>query len=144
MPSRKTGEITMKSYVHTAISMLICVSFPVAAEEFEFVADDHSKQTKLCVAAASNDLVALKRSIRSLRRSPHEKTQVLVDSVRCNGVTPTRFARQYKAADSLAFLNQHSTHRVQELEPTVTLREIADSRDLEEAPIVTIVHVSGQ
>jgi hypothetical protein len=124
-------------------TILIGITFQATAAEYTFVASDNSKQTKFCMAAGSNDLTSLKREIRKLRRAPHQHVKPLVDSMRCNGQNVTEFAHRYEASDTLAFLNQHSSHKAPELKPNVTLRKITQSESDGSDAEVIVVHVSS-
>ena len=81
----------MKTLVSVMVTMFAVSSVEVGAAEYKFVAIDKSVETKLCMAATTNDIQQLKLV---LRRNG-ERLSTVRDSVKCNEMPIAEFAEEY-------------------------------------------------
>ncbi|WP_394176446.1 DUF3718 domain-containing protein [Thalassotalea litorea] len=93
------------AFIMCAIPASIVVAKPAnnTATEFEFVAKDSSIATKTCIAAASNDVSAVKSNTRKAFDGNY---RLLSHTLSCNGIDINRFAHSFGADDTNEFLNK--------------------------------------
>jgi imidazole glycerol phosphate synthase subunit HisF len=90
----------MKTLMTVFVSLFAVCSVGVHSAEYKFVAADQSVETKLCMAATTNDVKQLKKV---LRRSG-ERLAVVRDAVKCNTLPITEFSEEYGFMQVARFL----------------------------------------
>ena len=82
-----------------------------------FQAGDNSLATKICVAAAQNDLKSTKKQIDLIlpgtNISKNGKTKLMTRNNRCNGMNIVAFTAKYQANDTFEYLNKRSVKKYQ-------------------------------
>ena len=76
----------------------------------EFIAGDKSKETAICIAAASNNVRVYKSLVENFRSSSLVKVrdhQLFANKLTCNEVNVAKFARQFGANDSARFITKY-------------------------------------
>ncbi len=134
--------MTMKSLV--SLTVLTCCAFQAHATEYRFVADDISAATRFCVAAAEDDIDALRSQLRKMRQSPHHQVRSIVNTVRCNDQPAAQFAHQYGATDTFAYLYRLTTREQRELVPETSVEDVAHEAPSADAPDIIVVRVAGR
>lgn len=81
----------MKTLMKVFVSLFAVCAVGVQSAEYKFMAADTSVETKLCMAATTNDVQQLKKV---LRRSG-ERLAVVRDSIKCNALPIAEFSEQY-------------------------------------------------
>jgi len=105
------------------IGSLIAVCASASASPFTFVAADKSEETKLCALAVSNQLKALKKSLR--RYGDYGLTHT-INAIKCNDQSLAKFAHNYYAVDTFTYLNKRS-HNSNRVNARVTISDIAQA-----------------
>ena len=134
----------MKTSIQMTLFAFALFSLHAQAAQFTFVAEDSSHQTRLCIAAASDDMKSLKREFRRLRQGTTLRHDSVISSVRCNGESAAKFAQRYGAAETLAYLNRFSDEKYPLQEPNVSLREIVDSEQPSSPSDAIVVRVNSK
>ncbi|WP_448211735.1 DUF3718 domain-containing protein [Colwellia sp. MEBiC06753] len=122
----------MKIITAACLTLGVALSSPLFAANYIFVATDNSKETQLCVNAGNNNVQALKHTIRQM--GPHQR-KASVNFIRCNDLSPAKFAHKYQAHNTTAYLNRYS-FKQNKVTPTVTIKDVAK---VETAPKVIYV-----
>lgn len=120
------------------------VSFQAQAAEYQFIAEDRSASTRLCVAAAQDDVTEVRRQVRKLRTAPHIQYKTVINAVRCNGQVAAHFAQTYGATDTFSYLFKYTEKRNKQGIPHTSVEELADSKPQSESPEVIVVRVVGR
>jgi hypothetical protein len=119
--------------------LLSSLALSAQAENYVFVAQDNSQETKTCIMAGNDDNAKLRRQLLSDSNS----LRYSVNSISCNGLSLAQFSHKYEAWASLAFLNHHSKANNQVL-GTVTIGEIAATNDRYSDDSTVFVYVSAK
>ena len=124
--------------------IFLCASMvtPVSAAEFRLVGQDHSSETRFCIAAANDDMEGLRREIRRLRQSAHIQYTSIVNSIRCNGALPAQFAIGWGASETFSYLYNLTSKRNREQLKQEPFEQLAMGVDGAEQDLV-VVQVSG-
>ncbi|KGJ95778.1 DUF3718 domain-containing protein [Thalassotalea sp. ND16A] len=77
------------------------------ATKYIFKAMNNSLNTRICTAAANNDMPKLKQAIRKDKFGARHVTSTLV----CNDKDVTHFAAQYNAYETAEYLSRRAPHR---------------------------------
>jgi hypothetical protein len=88
---------------------------------------DSSKETKMCVAAVTNDMKKLKRLIsHNYRMRDVAKTvaKAVSKTVFCNDVIIANFAYEYQANDTVDYLDQYTPRRYKRMRTSITIKDI--------------------
>ncbi|QSX29245.1 DUF3718 domain-containing protein [Shewanella cyperi] len=72
----------------------------VQAADYVFIARDNSPETKMCIAAGSNNRIALRMQMSS----DHGVSRYNANTVVCNGASLAQFAHKYGADKTYAYL----------------------------------------
>ncbi|MDG1732620.1 MAG: hypothetical protein P8H39_06545 [Thalassotalea sp.] len=82
-----------------------------------FQAGDNSLATKICVAAAQNDLSTTMKRIDLVlpgsKVSDNKKAKLVTRNNRCNGMNIVAFTAKYQANDTFDYLNKRSVKKYQ-------------------------------
>lgn len=100
------------------------------AGQFKFQATDNSVATKMCIFAVENNRAKLKATIRKMGA---DKRKYAVNEIRCNNLSPAKFAFKYHAFDTLEFLNRHS-YRANKVEHSITIHDVAKLSNSDATP----------
>ena len=105
------------------ISAIIAMGFTVSsnANNYQFVAADNSIETKICVAAVTNNKQALKRKIRM----SGIRVRSIARSLMCNDQIVANFAYMYNASETFAYLDRYTPKKFKSNRPSVTIQDIA-------------------
>ena len=106
-----------------ALSAIVAGSYAPAsfAQQYKFVATDSSQETSFCVRAGNNNITGVRNSLRKmgiLDRRTH------INTIRCNDLSPAKFAYKYKADKAFNFLNKYSVGD-NKVNASVTIRDVA-------------------
>ena len=121
-----------------------CCSVEAEASEDKFIYGDQRNVTKLCIAAAKDDLDGVRRAIRSLRRGPHHKYKTIVNSVRCNGQVAAQFAQGYNATETFEYLFKFTEKKYKKMLPVNNIEAVAASATDAGGPGIVNTHVTGK
>jgi len=104
------------------ISVIVAAGFTMSsnANHYQFVAGDNSIETKICVAAVTNDKHALKRKIR--RSGDHVRS--IARNLMCNDQIIANFAYMYNASETFAYLDRYTPKKYKTNRPSVTIQDI--------------------
>jgi hypothetical protein len=134
----------MRKQLITAIAILACTATQVHATEYQFVAEDHSPATRLCIAAGEGDVDGLRFQIRKLRQSPHHQYKAIVNSIRCNGQVVAQFANVYGAQDTYEYLYRLTTKENRKKVGRTSVEDVVLERPDVSTADVIVVRVSGR
>jgi hypothetical protein len=91
----------MKTLIPAIVSLLFTVcSVGVQSAEYKFVAADQSVETKVCMAATTNDVQQLKKVLRRTG----ERLAVVRDSIKSNTLPIAEFSEEYGFIQVARFL----------------------------------------
>ncbi|QYJ91777.1 MULTISPECIES: DUF3718 domain-containing protein [Shewanella] len=143
----KTGAFVSIGVAVTALGLGLSSQLAVAEEaaaaantstntnaNYRFVAQDSSAETKICIAAGSDNSSALKRKLVNYDHN----MRFGVNSISCNGVSLAQFAHQYQASQSFQFLERHSSI-ANRVKTKVSITDLASNRSGGGEPIVVMV-----
>jgi hypothetical protein len=119
--------------------LLSSLALSAQAENYVFIAQDNSQETKTCILAGNDNNAKLRRQLLSDSAS----LRYSVNSISCNGLSLAKFSHKYEAWGNLAFLNRHSKASNQVL-GTVTIGDIAATNDRFSDDITVLVYVSAK
>ena len=103
------------------------VSFQAQAAEYDFIAEDNSATTRLCIAAATDDVAEVRKQVRNLRTAPHIQYKTVVNSVRCNGEVAASFAHTYGAMETFSYLFKYTEKRNKRGIPRTSVEEVVSN-----------------
>ncbi|MXR67418.1 DUF3718 domain-containing protein [Shewanella sp. JBTF-M18] len=133
----KTGAFFSIGMAVTALGLVLsaqAIAGDLTKEtRYQFVAKDSSAETKICIAAGSDNSSALKRKLVNYDHN----MRFGVNSISCNGLSLAQFAHQYQALQSFQFLERHSSiaNRVKTKVSIIDLAQKSESG----APIIVMV-----
>lgn len=100
-----------------------------AESQHSFKAANHSNDTKICLAAASDNLSALKSSLRRVSgiadgASNTTKTKYGLATIQCNDLDIVAFTNQFQASDTLKYINRRAPLKYR-IDNNVTITDLA-------------------
>ena len=134
----------MRKQIITAIAILACAATQAHATEYQFVAEDHSPATRLCIAAGEGDIDGLRVQIRKMRQSPHHQYKAIVNAIRCNDQLAAQFAKIYGAENTYEYLYGLTTKENREQVGRTSVEDIVSAGPDGSTPDVIVVRVSGR
>ncbi|MFT7201038.1 MAG: hypothetical protein ACI9UD_002704 [Glaciecola sp.] len=120
----------------TLVPILLFYSISTYATEYEFVAMDSSKETKLCVAAVTNDMKKLRRLI-SHNYGMRDIGRTVAKTVLCNDVIIANFAYEYQANDTVDYLDRYTPRKYKKMRTSITIKDI--TAKVNEKPTVIMI-----
>ena len=94
------------------ITTIAATALPLSAANYVFVAESDTLETRLCIAAAENNLKKYKNTAKLLSRSSIiHKT--LAQDLTCNDQGVANFAYQYDANKTLKFIDRFAEHDIE-------------------------------
>jgi hypothetical protein len=120
----------------TLVPILLFYSISTYATEYEFVAMDSSKETKLCVAAVTNDMKKLRRLI-SHNYGMRDIGSTVAKTVLCNDVIIANFAYEYQANDTVDYLDRYTPRKYKKMRTSITIKDI--TAKVNEKPTVIMI-----
>jgi len=82
--------------------VLAFLAFNAYSTKYKFVASDNSFATKVCVLAGSDEMSKLRRA----KQFSADNGKKIANSVRCNGLAISSFAKKYHAMNTFNYLNR--------------------------------------
>lgn len=107
----------------------------VSAETYQFVAENNSAETKLCVSIANNDLDTMRYKLFMMGQG--EQVRRNINTLKCNDLSLAKFAYKYNAATTFTYLNERSAP-VNRATTKVTINDISKT-DKADKPILVYV-----
>lgn len=120
----------------TLVPILLFYSISTYATEYEFVAMDGSKETKMCVAAVTNDMKKLRRLI-SHNYGIRDVGRTVAKTVFCNDVIIANFAYEYQANDTVDYLDRYTPRKYKRMRTSITIKDI--TAKVNEKPTVIMI-----
>ncbi|MFD2165401.1 DUF3718 domain-containing protein [Thalassotalea euphylliae] len=114
----------MKIAVLIAVGLTCVYSTNALASQYKFVAMDSSHETKLCIHAGANQAKKMKVTLR--RMGIHER-KANINSIRCNDVSPAKFAHEFGANETFNYLNKLSFGK-NKVKSSVTIKDVAQNQ----------------
>ncbi len=114
-------------------TLLIIFTNKVYAQ-YSFIADDDSLETQICVAAASNDLFALKEAISKIStkaKSMKGKIRQVILKISCNNMDLVNFTAIYQAVDTFGYFNKKAPKKMRLPVNEISIKKLNASRDSE-------------
>lgn len=105
----------------TLVPILLFHSISTYAVEYQFVAADRSLETKICIAAVTNDIKKLKRLISF---ETHSGAKDIARSILCNDIIIANFAYEYQASDTVAYLDRYTSREDKKMRTRITIKDI--------------------
>ena len=106
----------------TIVCILATINIAKAAKtQYQFIANDHSPSTQICVNAAGNNIKGLRVS---MRRDEQNKRSV-ANALYCNGMLVSHFALKYGADNIAKYLNQYAFNKNRFDKAQVTIIDLA-------------------
>jgi len=102
----------MKSLKTLLFAVVAIVALPVSAAQYVFVPGNDSLETKICIAAAENNLMRYKHKVRLLSTKKTPTYRVVANTLRCNDTSLAKFALKYDADKTAAFIGRYVDHEV--------------------------------
>jgi hypothetical protein len=133
--------IGIKTMYKLTIAAMLCSSFlalPSHATNYKFVALDNSSETKLCIAAGSNDT----KSMRKTMRHNKEHIRQVANTVECNNMAIAHFAYRYDADKTFKVLDRASSRKIRKNTPHVIIRDLSAKVRHDDKPV--IIYVGNQ
>lgn len=117
----------------TALSIvLFCFSINTFAAEYEFIADDNKTETKICIAAATDNSAVMKSKLRKLsQRGTALSFRSFVNTIQCNDQFIANFALNYNAENTFEYLDKFTNKWNKKRQSTVTIQDIAHKHALD-------------
>ena len=103
------------------LPILLFCSINTYATEYQFVAGDRSLETKMCIAAVTNNVKKLKRLIAF---ETYYGVKDIARAVFCNDLIIANFAYEYQANDTLAYLDRYTPKKEKRLRTRITIKDI--------------------
>lgn len=102
----------MKNLKKLLLATAATVALPLSAAQYVFVPGNGSLETKICIAAAENNLAKYKHKVRLLSTQKAPTYRVVANNLRCNEKSLAKFAMTYDAEKTAAFINRFADHEV--------------------------------
>ncbi|ASJ96733.1 MULTISPECIES: DUF3718 domain-containing protein [Shewanella] len=116
------------------VALTFSASFAYGAN-YQFVAEDNSLETKICIAAGSDNQASLKRKLVNYEHN----MRYGVNTISCNGMSLAQFSHRYEALQTYAFLSRHSS-LANKVKTRVSITDLARHQVPEEgAPVMVMV-----
>lgn len=131
----------IKLLLVTAAIFLINNAYAI---QYKFIAQDNSKDTKLCVLAGNNDIKPLKKALKYHKTwsSYRESKKGLVNRVFCNNLHIANFAKKYDANETFDYLKKYTRKHNLDKVPTVTIKDTvartSENKSVEEIILVYV------
>jgi hypothetical protein len=116
----------MKKFKYLLLATIAASALPISAAQYKFIPANDRVETKICIAAAENNLAKFKSQAMALSRNVGVY-RTIAKKLTCNDKTIADFAYQYDANKTLKFLDRFSQHSVD------IRREISEHRKLQQA-----------
>ena len=118
-------SVNLNSSVKAGLmTLLLAVTQQSVASETNFIANDNTIETRLCIAAATDDSSTLKSLIR---RTYKRHTREVANNFNCNGVSMARFAYDFNAKNTFEYLNRYS-HASNRVKQSVIIKDLAANK----------------
>jgi len=129
----------MKTFTSLSI-ILFCCSINTYAADFEFIAEDNKRITKVCMAAVTDNTEVMKANLRMLRGGSVLSFRTLINSIKCNNQYIGNLAKTYNAQNTLAYLDQYTNKKNKKRQENITIRKVASEKGInKEKTIVVLV-----
>jgi len=128
--------------IFTSLSViLLCCSTSSYAAEYEFAAGDSKIETKICMAAVTDNTEVMISNLKKLsRRGTALPFASFINGFSCNKQYIGNFAKKYHAENSFAYLDKYTNNWNKKRQSTITVTDIASEQTLErEGTIVVLV-----
>jgi hypothetical protein len=104
------------------ISVIVAAGFSLGsnAANYQFEGVDNSIETKICIAAVTNDKKSLKRKIRMSGAG----VRSIARSLMCNEQIVANFAYKYNALETSGYLDRYTPKKYKTNRPSVTIQDI--------------------
>jgi hypothetical protein len=125
----------------SAVVVLAFTGSSNAAVNYQFVAADNSIDTKICLAAVTNDIKELRLNIMSSAgtRGVHTGARKVARTLMCNDQIVANFAYQYHASKTFEYLDRYTPKKYKGKRPDVTIQDIIASNANQEETTVVLV-----
>ena len=123
----------MKIFSLISVILVLVCSMGINATNYKFVGVDTSKDTKMCLAVATNN----KRALQSLMLRTSERVGSVARNLKCNNQVIANFAFKYNASETFEYLNRFTPKKYQELRSKVTIQDLA-AQDNDKTIVVLI------
>lgn len=135
-------------YLMLGVSML-GLSLPTLAERYEFIAGDATTETKICMAAVTDNKRGLKQAVKELKavgismKREYLRMKIVANSLKCNDDYVANFANKYDASNTYQYLNRY-THPSKRLNPTTSIKDITARNESESSNKVIQILVASR
>lgn len=102
----------MKNLKTMMLATVATLAFPLSAAQYVFVAGNDSLETKVCIAAAENNLTKYKKKVSLLSTKRTPTYRLIANTLRCNDKNVANFASHYGANKTAAFIGRYTDHEV--------------------------------
>jgi hypothetical protein len=104
------------------ISAIVAAGFTLSsnAANYQFEGVDNSIETKICIAAVTNDKKSLKRKIRI----SGARVRTIARGLMCNEQIVANFAYKYNALETFGYLDRYTPKKYKANRPSVTIQDI--------------------
>lgn len=101
----------MKNIKTLLVAIAAAAALPLSAANYVFIAGNDTTETKLCIAAAEDNLKRYKKTARalSMKKSIH---RTLAEKLDCNDQSVLAFAQEYDAHSTAGFISRYSKEQV--------------------------------
>jgi hypothetical protein len=126
----------------SAVVVLAFTGSSNAAVNYQFVAADNSIDTKICLAAVTNDMNKLRLNIMrssASARGVHSGARTVARTLMCNDQIVANFAYQYHASKTFEYLDLYTPKKYKGKRPDVTIQDIIASNANQEETTVVLV-----
>ncbi|MFT6910417.1 MAG: hypothetical protein ACJAS1_007146 [Oleiphilaceae bacterium] len=127
------------------ISAVVVLGFTVssnAAANYQFVGADNSIDTKICLAAVTNDMHKLRHNIMRSgagNRGVHTGARKVARTLMCNDQIVANFAYKYEASETFEYLDRYTPKKYQDQRPEVTIKDIVARHGKQEETTVVLI-----
>lgn len=120
--------------------ILFCCSNSAYAAEYEFAAVDNTIETKICIAAVTDNTEVMISNLKKLsQRGTALAFRSFVNGFSCNKQYIGNFAKTYHAENSFAYLDKYTNKWNKKRQGSITVTDIASQQTLEDQGTVVVL-----
>jgi hypothetical protein len=130
----------------TSLFLLISLYFSsiTYAAEFEFIADDNKRITKVCMAAVTDNTKVMISKLRMLSRGGTALSfRSFINSIECNNQYIGNFTKTYNAQNAFTYLNQYTNKRNKKRQANITITDIANEQGINQEKTIVVLVASN-
>lgn len=134
----------MKIFTSTILIVLAFFSTNSYAADFEFIAKDNSRTTRVCIAAVTDNTNVMIKGIRRLSQSGTALSfRLFVNTIKCNNQYIGNFAQKYNAQNTFDYLEQYTNRWNKKHRTNTTIKDIVNEQGKEQGKNIVVLVASN-